>query len=85
MASGNVGNSLSSCVITALDGLCDFLMIEVSSFQLENISGFPSCSAALLNIGSDHIDRHGSLEEYAKVKFSLLKNDREKEKRIVIY
>ena len=83
LASGNVGNSLSSCVITALDGLCDFLMIEVSSFQLENIPGFPSCSAALLNIGSDHIDRHGSLEEYAKVKFSLLKNDREKEKRIV--
>ena len=83
LASGNVGNSLSSCVAMALDGLCDFLMIEVSSFQLESIGEFPPCSAALLNIGSDHIDRHGSLEEYAKVKFSLLKNDREKEKRII--
>ncbi|MBO5760364.1 MAG: UDP-N-acetylmuramoyl-L-alanine--D-glutamate ligase [Lentisphaeria bacterium] len=83
LASGNVGNSLSNCVAMALDGLCDFLMIEVSSFQLENIAEFPPCSAALLNIASDHIDRHGSLEEYAKIKFSLLKEEREKEKRIV--
>lgn len=83
LAAGNVGNSLSSCVIMALDGLCDFLMIEVSSFQLENMAFFPACAAAVLNIGSDHIDRHGSLEEYAKIKFSLLKNDREKNQRIV--
>ena len=67
----------------ALDGLCDFLMIEVSSFQLENMAFFPACAAAVLNIGSDHIDRHGSLEEYAKIKFSLLKDDREKNQRIV--
>ena len=83
LAAGNVGNSLSNCVMEVLDGKCDFLMIEVSSFQLENMTSFPPCPAALLNIGSDHIDRHGSLEEYAKVKFSLLKEDRVKEKRIV--
>lgn len=83
LASGNVGNSLSKCVCMALDGECDFLMIEVSSFQLETIREFPPCAAALLNIGSDHIDRHGSLEAYAETKFSLLKACRQKEKRVI--
>lgn len=82
-SSGNVGNSLSSCVAMAMEGIYDFLMIEVSSFQLESMPFFPSCPAALLNIGSDHIDRHGSLEEYAEIKFSLLKAPRQKEWRIL--
>ena len=83
LASGNVGNSLSSCVITALDGLCDFLMIEVSSFQLENMAFFPACAAAVLNIGSDHIDRHGTLEQYARIKFKVLSPELPPEQRIM--
>ncbi|MBO4303360.1 MAG: UDP-N-acetylmuramoyl-L-alanine--D-glutamate ligase [Lentisphaeria bacterium] len=83
LPAGNVGDSLSNCVVSALEGKCDFLMIEVSSFQLETMKTFPACPGALLNIGSDHIDRHGSLEEYAKIKFSLLKAPRRREERIV--
>lgn len=83
VSSGNVGNSLSSCVAMAMEGIYDLLMIEVSSFQLESMPCFPPCPAALMNIGSDHIDRHGSLEEYARIKFLLLKEDRQKDWRIL--
>jgi len=46
-------------------------IVEVSSFQLERTYSFKPKTAVLLNITSDHIDRHGSIEEYTGLKMRL--------------
>ncbi len=52
----------------------DVVVCEVSSFQLESIRKFRPRVAAILNIREDHLDRHGSMEEYARLKLRLLEN-----------
>jgi len=53
-------------------------VIEVSSFQLENIISFSPFVAVLLNITEDHVDRHKSMMDYAKIKFKIFKNQNSK-------
>ena len=47
---------------------------EISSFQLESILDFHPAVSAVLNITPDHLDRHGSMEEYIRVKESITRN-----------
>ena len=82
-ASGNIGTALSECALEAEKQRIGFLVIETSSFQLENIKEFPACPAAVLNLASDHIDRHGSLEAYARAKFKVLAAKLPAEQRII--
>ena len=49
-------------------------VIEVSSFQLENIYTFSPHIAIILNITNDHIDRHDSMAKYSQIKFKISKN-----------
>ena len=49
-------------------------IIEASSYQLEYSKIFNSKYAAILNISSDHLDRHGNLKNYISAKFKLLEN-----------
>lgn len=70
-ASGNIGASLSDGVIEAMKGNLDVLVVETSSFQLENGEPFTPAAAAVLNLASDHLDRHGTMEEYGRIKFSI--------------
>lgn len=51
----------------------DCYVLEVSSFQMETTTSLRPAAAALLNISPDHMDRHGSLERYAELKFALLR------------
>jgi len=46
-------------------------IIEVSSFQLENIKSFNPHCAIILNITEDHMDRHKSMMNYASIKFKI--------------
>lgn len=48
-------------------------VLEVSSYQIELSPGFAPHVAVLTNLSPDHIDRHGSMENYAAIKASLLK------------
>ncbi|MEV7007690.1 UDP-N-acetylmuramoyl-L-alanine--D-glutamate ligase [Streptosporangium sp. NPDC051022] len=64
LAVGNVGTP----VVEAVTGPWDVLAVELSSFQLHRSPGIAPHAAALLNVAPDHIDWHGSLEEYARVK-----------------
>lgn len=64
LAVGNVGTP----VIEAVTGPWDVLAVELSSFQLHRSPSIAPLAAALLNVAPDHIDWHGSLEEYARVK-----------------
>lgn len=44
---------------------------EMSSFQLETVTSFRPNVSAILNITPDHLDRHGSLENYAAIKKNI--------------
>lgn len=69
---GNVGYPLSLAVMNSQED--DIIVAEVSSFQLETINTFHPTVAALLNITEDHLNRHGTMEEYIRLKFRLFEN-----------
>ena len=69
---GNIGNPLVNCA--KRDNDIDFLVVEVSSFQLERIRRFHPRAAVLLNLGSDHLDYHGSLDAYHAAKGRVFEN-----------
>jgi UDP-N-acetylmuramoylalanine--D-glutamate ligase len=69
---GNVGRAL-----TDLDGEVDpggWIVVEVSSFQLEDVHDFRPRVAVLLNLEPDHLDRHGSFDAYAAAKLRVFEN-----------
>ena len=69
---GNVGNSLALQV--AVDPH-DVYVIELSSFQLDNMYDFKANVAVLLNITPDHLDRYEhKMENYAAAKFRIMRN-----------
>lgn len=71
VACGNVGQPVVASVCS--DQPYDYLAIELSSFQIQ-WSELPKYqSVAILNIAEDHIDWHGSFEDYAAAKLKLLK------------
>ena len=72
IAAGNIGTPL--CAIAEKTRALDFVTLEVSSFQLETIQYFRPAVAVLLNISADHLDRYGSMEEYARTKARLFAN-----------
>jgi UDP-N-acetylmuramoylalanine--D-glutamate ligase len=58
-------------------------VIEVSSFQLERTYEFKPHISIILNITSDHLDRHGTFENYGSLKLKLLKNQDKKDSAVV--
>lgn len=54
----------------------DIYVLELSSFQLDNTDTFRPKVAILLNIEEDHLDWHGSFENYKKAKYKIFKNER---------
>jgi len=70
VACGNVGDT----VIEAVDreSVYDYLVLELSSFQLHWAKQAQFVSAAILNIADDHLDWHGTFDAYADAKFSIL-------------
>jgi UDP-N-acetylmuramoylalanine--D-glutamate ligase len=70
---GNVGKSFAAAVID--DEKTDVYVLEVSSFQLDDIQTFRPYVALLLNITPDHLDRYEySLEKYARAKYRITEN-----------
>ncbi|MEW6418798.1 MAG: UDP-N-acetylmuramoyl-L-alanine--D-glutamate ligase [Nitrospirota bacterium] len=55
----------------------DFIVAEVSSFQLESIKNFRPKVAAIVNITPDHLDRYHSLKEYIGAKARIFENQKE--------
>ncbi len=69
---GNVGESLAGKV---LEGGYDYYVVELSSFQLDNMYSFKAQISILLNITPDHLDRYGyKMENYAAAKFRIAQN-----------
>jgi UDP-N-acetylmuramoylalanine--D-glutamate ligase len=72
---GNIGNPLISETVAAKAG--EWVVAEVSSFQLEAIREFAPRISVLLNITADHLDRYPSMEEYAEAKYRIFANQHE--------
>ena len=67
---GNIGVPLCSAYKRKLD----YIVCEVSSFQLETTDKFVCDIGVLLNVAEDHIDRHRTLKNYINAKKDLFKN-----------
>ncbi|MBS2002427.1 MAG: UDP-N-acetylmuramoyl-L-alanine--D-glutamate ligase [Cyanobacteria bacterium SZAS LIN-5] len=71
-ACGNIGVP----VLDQLERRPDYLVIEVSSYQLHYCKNFAPYIGVWLNLTPDHLDWHGSLDEYVKDKRKLFTNQR---------
>ena len=67
---GNIGKA---ALELAPPGAKTVYVLEVSSYQIDLAPGFKPDVSVLTNVTPDHIDRHGSMENYAAVKTRLLK------------
>jgi UDP-N-acetylmuramoylalanine--D-glutamate ligase len=69
---GNVGTALSE--LNGEVGADEWVVCELSSFQLEDIDTFRPHIAVFLNLEPDHLDRHGSFEAYRAAKLRVFEN-----------
>ena len=69
---GNIGKSYAYQVATEKH---DIYVLELSSFQLDNVYDFKADIAIITNITPDHLDRYGyNMENYVKSKFRITRN-----------
>jgi UDP-N-acetylmuramoylalanine--D-glutamate ligase len=74
---GNIGNSIARQI--ALDPK-PMYVVEISSFQLDDIISFRPDVAVLTNITEDHLDRYDhDFEKYIAAKFNIVKNQTEQD------
>lgn len=69
---GNIGRPFSDMVINLSRE--DFVVLEVSSFQLETIIRFKPYIGALLNVYPDHLSRHKNFNNYFQTKMKIFQN-----------
>ena len=69
---GNIGKSIIEEMFKGQED--DIFILETSSFQLENTINFKPKISLVLNIKSDHLDWHGSLENYINAKKKIFQN-----------
>ncbi len=70
LACGNVGTTVIEAVESSEK--YEFLVLELSSFQLHWLQDSDFIAGAILNIAEDHLDWHGTFDSYAAAKISLL-------------
>ena len=71
-ASGNIGTAFSAAVRDSAN--LDVMVLEVSSFQLEQIAEFRPRVSVHLNLTPDHLDRYKSMEDYEAAKWQIFRN-----------
>ncbi len=77
LVAGNIGNALTEQP-RLLTGQ-DWIVAELSSFQLEDIETFRPRVAAILNVTQDHLDRYHDISEYAAAKARVCMNQRKED------
>lgn len=80
---GNSGTPLSSVVNELNEDTT--VVLEVSSFQLETVSRFAPHIACVLNITSDHLERHYNMSNYEFLKSKIVRNLKESEFQVLNY
>jgi len=72
---GNIGKPL----ISVNDPKLDYIVAEISSYQLETVKRFKPWISVILNITQDHLTRHRTMAEYTKAKAAIFKNQGSKD------
>ncbi len=80
---GNIGNALIGEIDNYNAG--DVLTVEVSSFQLETVADFRPKVAVFLNLTPDHLNRHGSMENYRQAKSNIFRRQTSEDYTIMNY
>jgi UDP-N-acetylmuramoylalanine--D-glutamate ligase len=80
---GNIG--LPFCDVVEGIKTEDVAVVEVSSFQLESIKDFRPHCAALLNLKEDHLNRHGTMENYIAIKMRIFENQKSGDYAVLNY
>jgi UDP-N-acetylmuramoylalanine--D-glutamate ligase len=78
---GNIGMPLSNLVKKSTEK--SWLVAELSSFQLEMINSLRVNVAVMTNITPDHLDRHGTFENYVRAKHRIFLNQQEGDKAVL--
>jgi len=78
---GNIGTPLIEYLLRTEEA--DYIVAEISSFQLEAIASFSPWIALLLNLGEDHFDRHPTFSAYAEVKGRIFLNQGPKDWAVI--
>jgi UDP-N-acetylmuramoylalanine--D-glutamate ligase len=73
---GNVGRALTDAALVASED--SWVVCELSSFQLEDVQTLACDVAVLLNLEPDHLDRHGTFDEYRAAKLRIFERARVK-------
>jgi UDP-N-acetylmuramoylalanine--D-glutamate ligase len=76
---GNIGNALTREILLKIKQkqTVDYVVAEVSSFQLETVTLFKPRGAAIINITEDHLDRYHSMDAYTHAKARIFENQGE--------
>lgn len=88
---GNIGNALTEEIYKLQfmahrsRSTVDYIVTEVSSFQLEGMDTFRPHVATILNITPDHLDRYTSFKDYVDAKARIFENQREDDFLILNY
>ncbi len=80
---GNIGDPYTGQVPQMTED--SVTVLEVSSFQLETIMDFKPDVSAILNITPDHLDRHGTMENYIQIKEGITLNQTDKDAVVLNY
>ncbi len=80
---GNIGVPFCSCVQDIEED--DYVILEVSSFQLYSVSSFRAKVAVFLNFKCDHLNWHLTLDNYFNSKCKIFSNQKEKDFAILNY
>lgn len=74
---GNIGYSFSQTVVKNPE--LDFYILELSSYQLENLKEFKADISLIVNLAPDHLNRYRDVGEYYDTKFNIANNQTSKE------
>jgi UDP-N-acetylmuramoylalanine--D-glutamate ligase len=77
LVAGNIGNALTEDI--SLLTRKDWIVAELSSFQLEDIETFRPRIATILNVTQDHLDRYHTIEEYGEAKTRIFMNQQKED------
>ena len=78
---GNIGIAFTSLPLEKT--VYDYVILELSSFQLDLVSSFKPDIAVLLNITPDHLNRYDSFDDYSLAKFKIFKQQNQNDTAII--
>lgn len=69
-----LGGNFGTSALSLLSQDYDLIVLELSSFQLESTYSLRPDIACILNITADHLDRHGTIQQYTAIKHRIFQN-----------